>query len=322
MRFLPSVPLFSALSILMLGLGGCAFLIPEDPSAPRYNSVGGERHRPQLNSMTPQGSAAPIATIPMAQNDSDLRGVPAQPSAPMPVNAPPVQAYQPPVQMPMNQPVAPVAVVNLPPVMASDPSQTLRHMPVENAYTGRAAGEFSFSENNYPPLSSVPPRPLVTGDDSAASRLGRVRSELENDRNHGNAERDQLNRDAASEPPLLDHGPAWETLPNAASPSEKRTRPPGSSMNLSPTPVVNGIANGASNAAGNAPITLRAPMNNAPTATAARIIQHAPVAQAMSPAIKGGFNPMADAALTDGSLTVTYANEGYLPSSRYAALRN
>ena len=312
MRFLPSVPLFSTLSILMLGLGGCAFLIPEDPSSPRYNSVGGERHRPQLNSMTPQGSAAPIVTIPMAQNEGDSRGLPAQPSLPMPVNAPPVQAYQPPVQ-PM-----PVASVDLPPVMVQDASPALRHMPVENGHIGRAAGEMTVSENNYPSLSSVPPRPPMAGDDSAATRLGRVRSELENDRDHGNAMRDQLNRDAASEPSMLDRAPAWEALPNAASPSEKKTRPAGNSMNLFPAPM----ANGAVNAAANAPITLRPPMANAPTATAARIVQHAPVAQAMSPAIKGGFNPMADAALTDGALTVTYANEGYLPSSRYAALRN
>ena len=67
------------------------------------------------------------------------------------------------------------------------------------------------------------------------------------------------------------------------------------------------------------PIRLRAPMPGAPKAAPSmRITEHAPAAQAMAPAAKGGFNPMADAPLTDGSLAVTYASEGYLPASRYA----
>ncbi len=304
MRFSPFLRICSAVSLMTMGLGGCAFLVPEDPSAPRYNSVSGERHRPQMNSMTPQGSAAPIATTPIAQNGGDSRFPPVDQS----------------VQAQANQQIS---SVGLPPPMSQDPALAGRHMPMENnlAPSG-AGGDIAVSENNYPPLYNVPQRPPVSGDDSAAAHLGRVRSELERDRDNGNAVRDQLNRDAASEPSMLkkmlDNGPAWETLPTAVSPMENKTvpvPPAGRSMNLY-NPNAYAYGGGASG-----PINLRPPAPSGPIPPSARIVQHAPAAMSMAPAASGGFNPMADTALTDGALAMGYAGDGYLPSSRYASQR-
>jgi hypothetical protein len=288
MRFSSSHRVCSALVALSFCLGGCAFLIPEDPSAPRYNTVGGERRRPQLNSMTPQGSPAPMPTAPVSQNGVDDGRFP-------PVD----QAVQARAQEQMGNGFS-----------------NARRTPIENA-----ASEIMVSENNYPPLSDVPQRPPMAGDDSAASRLGRVRSELERDRVNSGAARDQLNRDAASEPSLLGTG-GGSTLP----PSPVFAPPPptggGQSYNF-PAPAMSpsSLGNPRPVAYGGAPepIQLRAPMPGAPKAAPSmRITEHAPAAQAMAPAAKGGFNPMADAPLTDGSLAVTYASEGYLPASRYA----
>ena len=278
MYFSPFLRISSAFDVLLLVLSGCSFLVPEDPSGLRYNTVGGERHRPQLNSMTPQGSAAPIATVPVAQNMNDGSPFP-------PVDA----STQARAQAQLNAPMDPNA----------------RHAPAEN---GR--GEIAVSAN-YPNLSDVPPRPLMNGDDSAAAQMGRVRSELEQDRTNSMAVREQLNRDAAEEPSMLkkmlDNGPPWQTLPTAVSPQEKK--PAGSSMNLYNSRSYSGVPE---------PINLRAPVNTGPTS---RIIQHAPTANSMAPASSSGFNPMADVTLTDGSLAVTYAGDGYLPSSRYANQR-
>ncbi len=289
MRFSSSHRVCSALVALSFCLGGCSFLIPEDPSAPRYNTVGGERRRPQLNSMTPQGSPAPMPSAPVSQNGADDGRFP-------PVD----QAVQARAQEQMGNGFS-----------------SARRTPVENA-----ASEIMVSENNYPPLSDVPQRPSMAGDDSAASRLSKVRAELERDRVNSGAARDQLNHDAASEPSLLGTG-GGSSLP----PSPVFAPPPpmggGQSYNF-PAPAMSPVSpnNPRPLAYGGAPepIQLRPPgAASTPKAVPSmRITEHAPAAQAMAPAAKGGFNPMADAPLTDGSLAVTYASEGYLPASRYA----
>lgn len=60
----------SAISTLLL-VCGCSYLIPENPSAPRYNTVMGERRVPMLNtqSMTVASAdpmSAPVAPVSMA----------------------------------------------------------------------------------------------------------------------------------------------------------------------------------------------------------------------------------------------------------------
>lgn len=308
----------------------CSFLIPENPSTPRYNKVIGERRVPQENMKTMQGGApqnsmaAPVA--PMAQ-------------APMVDTAPMVAAAPAP---------APIASMDLPPVdpttqrIAAERMQAQgRTVPSENMQT---------ASSDYPQLNQVPPAPARSGPDSDAERLRAVREQLERDRAAATGTTQQVRDAAAREPSMLaptsGTAPAPEPimtapisapmpapLPQASAPVSVPSEVRGSIASLPPPPPVYSapaprmasapdpiqmdalpMPAPAPHMASVAmePIILRAPAVATPApAFVPSAPAPAPSYRSMAPAA-GSFDPMAGA-------TASYSgnSNGYLPASRY-----
>ncbi len=182
-----------ACALILSGLSGCTYIIPPDPSTPRYNALMGERRAPMRNRMDrvpQQGSSltSPTQETPFAA------------TAPiMPAPVPEVVVNN----LPPISPAAPVAVANampeLPPVDAAtraaaeriDPS--IRQIPTENS-------AYAVAENSF---SSVPTYAMPVGSDAPAARLNNVRRDLETERARADVARDALASDAAAEPSLL-----------------------------------------------------------------------------------------------------------------------
>lgn len=329
MRFTSVLYTFGALA-----LGGCAYLIPDNPSAPRYSTVMGERHAPELNKNIGQASAAQSAPI-MPIMTSDMP--PAMPSS-MPAPFPPVDAATQATasqQMAMNSPVPTSNAVPMP-----QPIGDARQVPAENL--AEAAGA--------PAFSSVPARPAMSGPESDADQLNKVRAQLEMDRANAEAARNQLSRDAAAEPSLLGAPtsnvvppptqvierpldplpPAYPVPAMAPSPAPMPPAPaapqpqpqsfiapaplmppppaPIASAQAAPLPSVYPVA-AAPAAPALDPIMLRPPVASMPPASAPAVRRVVPQETAPSalPMASGGFNPMAAS-----------DSNGYLPQSRYA----
>lgn len=195
-----SLPLFIPLCALIT-LNGCAYFIPPDPNVPRHNTVLGGPRRPQLNLIS-----APLSALT------------AQPNAPT-VAAAPVE------------PVAVTAQNNapaLPPVDAAVKAQAERELQA-NAVRALPPENQQFQvAGNYPALDAVPPRPALTGTDSAQSRLSTTQSDLERERVEAQQRKDALARDAAAEPSLL------SPVAPAAAPSSPGTAPSAAPTNLPP----------------------------------------------------------------------------------------
>lgn len=220
--------LHRSLSMLWLvtTLSACAYLIPEDPNAPRHNLVAGERKRPQLN----------------------------QPNAAVPINRPEAMAAMPETMVPMETPRAPepvpVAQAPLSPMAGDSPlpsPMTGRSVPVENLDT--------------PALNSVPPRPVTSGAQGAEVRMEETRVDLEAERTQAMQARRQLANDVVAEqsalyppvesssvlPPLPDMGapaapvlPPAETVGSASLPPVLGAPPPDMTMPMPAPTVVNG----------------------------------------------------------------------------------
>ena len=167
--------------LVVASVSGCAYVIPPEQNAPRHNTVVGEPRKPQLNGKTlgPRSAiAAPV--MPVARNE-----VP---------NLPPVdEATQ---NQANKEMAAQAAVAPIPPVTAATPVANGRRVPLENA-------QFQVSENTYPTLSEVPPRPVTEGPGSVKERLNNTQAELEQSRDASNISKEALARDAAAEPSLL-----------------------------------------------------------------------------------------------------------------------
>jgi hypothetical protein len=161
--------------VLALMLSSCAYIIPEDPNQPRNNEVPGDRHKPQLNVMAPY--AAPPAA-----------------------SAPPIMTTAPQAYAPMQAPALPPQAMLAAPVVNVPAVDEVRRMPAENA-------AFQVSAGGYPSITSVPPRPIMNGPDSAVERLRDTQSTLEYDRALANETRDRLAHDAAAEPSMLPPAP-------------------------------------------------------------------------------------------------------------------
>jgi hypothetical protein len=142
---------------------GCAYIIPDEPNGPRHNEVLGERRKPEKN-VTIIGPQTVVT--------------PPAPAAP--------RQSQP-------QAAEPVASTELAPPVAATPA---RRMPVENQ-------QFQLSSAGFPPIDSVPPRPIISGDGSAQSRLDASKGGLESDRATALEQKETLARDAAAEPSML-----------------------------------------------------------------------------------------------------------------------
>lgn len=312
-------------SVAVLALAGCAFFIPDNPSAPRYSTLQGERHVPALNQGLAQGGAPAQAAT----------------SQPAPVAEVAANDLPPAAAAPADNPA-------FPPVSAETRTRAneviaARQVPVENGAVQLAG--------NAPAFTDVPPRPPMSGDASAETQLNQVRAQLERDRAAAEAAHGQLATDAAAEPSLLKDA-APSTMPPAAPvvPLAPLGNPPPAAVPLSPPPAPtsnNFIApvplmpppppptggaitfnqgnpanaapaidvTPAPQVAGLEPIVLRPPVGFTPAAAAPRPVAVAPPEYAPSGAspVGGGFNPNAS-----GDSARSFASgTGYLPASRY-----
>ncbi len=275
---------------LAASLCSCSLLIPENPSAPRYNKVLGAPRKPELNPSASGGDGQSMnhttPTTPVAQNDPMPVGVDAQPHS------------------------SDIIANDVPPPVAQAPLQNDRQMPAENGSMTLAAGG-----GTYPTLTQAPPSPT---DPQAIGRLNAIRTQLEGDRAAANADKDRLSNDVNAEPSLIGTTPP---APINASPQSMMT--PNGAVALPPPPPPLMQANAApsfaapvynANGAALEPITLHPP-GTASTALPPPQLSYTPTlptanVQAMAPASTDGFNPMASSG--------TYASNGYLPDSRYA----
>ena len=179
---------------LLAGLSACTYLIPDDPSQPRYNIVLGEKHRPLNNhtdapppgqvSMTPFSQSVEVPQpVQMAQNTAN----PSLPPLPPVDDATRARADQilgaapPPAQSTMNE----------------------RRRPVENPPL----------ESEAPSISSVPPRPVYSASENLQSRMDDTRRDLEQDRARAQVEKSRLASEAAAEPSMLTGRPGSVTIP-------------------------------------------------------------------------------------------------------------
>lgn len=170
MRFSTSFLRIMILSAVSATAVGCAYVIPVDPNEPRNNEVMGDRHRPQLNNVRGKSAAVTRAQQEFAQVDSrDLPPTGAEGEREMASN-------------------------DVRPIVSTPASG--RRVPSENQ-------EFQVAAMGYPDINSVPPRPALTGPDSAKERLSGVKSTLEQDRANADASKEQLSKDAAAEPSML-----------------------------------------------------------------------------------------------------------------------
>ena len=232
MYFTRSFSSVSAISTLLLACG-CSYLIPENPSAPRYNTVMGERRVPMLNTQS------------MTVASADPMSAPVAPVSMAPV-FPPVEAT---VRAQAEQEIASS------PLPAPVSAPEMRRVPIENTMSAAPVSSAApiapmvLSRNDAPDFSSVPPRPAITGQESTAARLANVRAALERDRAAATTAKTSLARDAAAEPSMLDALPETTgALPPPAavrmSPAAQPSAPPPApqSMQLTPPPSSGMIA--------------------------------------------------------------------------------
>lgn len=301
--------------LLLAGLSGCTYIIPEDASAPRYNTVVGARHKPERNTIG-GASSAPV-------EESNYSS----------------QSYTPPSAMPL-PPVDPQVEAQAQRQMASQSADNSMVITSPNAQlamnTRQVPDENLEYQRAQDGLLNVPPRPLNSGPGSASSRLDDTRRSLEQLRMDATTARDQLTRDAAAEPSITAEPlPPVIAVPNppapgASSPMMLTPPPPpplpaqsGAGMPVPPMARSFDPMNYTPSAAAPAlrPIQLTPPAAPtmrpmaAPMATARAGM---PASMSSLPPTSSGFNPLAGApSATSGS----GAGNGYLPASRYTNKR-
>lgn len=218
-----SLSRFVLLTLATTSIAGCAYFIPENPSAPRHNKVEGDFHRPMNNSapaapMSPQSALTPEQT-PAEEKPVALMSAPQFPPVDEKTQARAEQVMA----------AAPVAAP-APIVLASNDS--IRRMPSENM--SLAASDMTNA------LRQVPERPAMTGPDSTKEKLQAVESTLEKDRVAADNAREKLSKDAAAEPSLLSEMPK-EVAPAPAKvekPATKKPEPVSKVEETKPAPVV------------------------------------------------------------------------------------
>jgi hypothetical protein len=192
MRFSRSLISFSALTLAVSALSGCAYIIPPEQNVPRNNTVQGDVRKPQLNvNMMGRSGTAVVRRPSMAE--------PVMRAATS--NLPPVDAQ---TQEMAEQRMAPEP-------MAAKPANPERRVPAQNA-------KFQMSSNSYPPIDSVPPRPAMSGPDSAQSRLSATQADLEKSRDIAVESKATLAKDAAAEPSMLSELPKTDGVVPANDP--------------------------------------------------------------------------------------------------------
>jgi len=290
MRFSSSFRVCGSVFAIAITLSGCAFLIPENASAPRYNSITGERRAPKLNSTPANGAQSAVdangyAAIPTASGKPALYS---ENETPQPyVNPYPSDTRE---------------------KSAAAATEEKRRMPTENVNQMMAMG----SRSSYPELSTVPARPAMTCKASTGEELSKVRLELENDRTNADLIRDQLSRDAAAEPPItMPTPPDMPAAAQAAPTNAPATEPASSPANHAVTKPISYLPPVAQPPASGIQVSdllpnTALPAANKPFALVApevpqgiiniRFIPRPALPQPLLPASAGGFNPMAEAA--------------------------
>ncbi len=231
-------------------IASCDLIIPPDNSIPRYNTVRGEKRRPNLNpggaqyqgTKTTETSRAAAYQVYGAPESSTNSAPIAQPSnqavpTPQPVNTPTPQKLSnaEPVPAPPAQQKtfwSTLAFWRNDESLIIDAPASARIRPAENSSALQSAAVIPVAraDLNYPDLHATPPKPTVSDIDNSRQRGLAVRSELEAGRIDADAERIQLLKDAVSEPSLLNNPPP----PVVPAPAPARP----SSMQLPPPPAM------------------------------------------------------------------------------------
>jgi hypothetical protein len=214
---------FSALVVL----SACSYIIPKDPSAPRYNTVAGERRVPALN---PGGDPRQAGLTQV--NAEQMKPTHAPALNPLPSTAMPVA----PPEAPMVNNVT--ARASVPPAISAVPETARRGQPPQGWFSRQwdwvsgknnnvaetpiplgvplPAGSMVMPAKNnvqlamadreeYPKLETVPPAPQKNKSaDSPQVRLGDAKRGMEAERNLNERARDVLKHEATSEPTLLE----------------------------------------------------------------------------------------------------------------------
>lgn len=263
MKFVRSRSHFLSLSLSLLVLSGCAYVIPPEENAPRNNTVLGEKRKPQLNMnrVGPQSAvSAPMSS--MAAPSVDVQAM----------NLPPVDATT------QAQAQQEIAFANTAPV-----ADTGRMVPAENQQFQLAAAEF-------PPINDVPPRPVMSGPGSAQERLDATKAGLEVDRTRAVNSKKALDVDAAAEPSMLSDLPKTGGTVPASDPVQVRTPEP--ALNAMPSAVTIPPASEIRRSPSQQPAQQPAPQSAlpmAPIAAAAPMAEPAP--RIMMPAENYAYTP-------------------------------
>ncbi len=299
-------------SLLALAtLASCAYFIPESASAPRYNTVEGERRAPQLNGV----SSAP-RTDPRLMNNPAYRPQSSVPVQTMTPNAPVVrepafvESTNPPPRATAPTP-APVAKTyswwnpagwfdgDVPPAATS-----ARQVPPQNA---------AIEAQGYPQLQDTPTSPFTPAQ---TNQMNATRSALEAERTAADRRASQLATDSASEPSLLAPQPSAPPAPEVVRPVPSSV---GAPVPATPKVVIpQGQSYSGAATIAQEPIQLRPPKGDGVPATTSG--GQSSSASAMNPTVSG-FDPMtgADAPPPVKSPSALYPGSGYLPPSRYGA---
>lgn len=325
MRFQSVARGLAALITVPVLASGCAFLIPENPSEPRYNTVMGERRMPQENAkmVGSGGSASGVRPAPVAPVMQQSTPQPTmEPAAPVqPVSAAPAPSA--------------VTAMDLPPVDPNTQRIAAERMQNNAAARNVPSENTQVAASDYPSLNQIPPAPPLNGPGSDAQRLEAVRAQLERDRANAAQTTRQVRDAAASEPSMLGpNGTVPEPLMKTPAPPQSMNAP------LPPPPPVYSAPAPAPMASAPAPIQMdNLPMNTAPPSApralepialrppvaatpAPQFVASAPPPAATPtyrsmPPASGSFDPMAGATSYSG----TPAGNGYLPTSRYSSYR-
>lgn len=248
-------------ALALVYITSCELLIPPDRSVPRYNTVNGERRRPELNpgganfngqtSMTTRIAAIDYAYGgPVAPETSAVASAPLPPSPKQAAPTQDVAAAKEDTRFPPapKMSAAPQAEEKgfwsslafwredekIPEAPLSE-----RRRPVENANASTtvaaataspvASNELAPLPGSYPSLNATPDKPSVASIDNSKQKAMATRSELETDRTAAMAAREQVLKDAASEPSLLANPPATAAA-SATTPAIANLPPPPSRM--------------------------------------------------------------------------------------------
>ncbi len=141
------------------------------------------------------------------------------------------------------------------------------------------------SSAGFPPIDSVPPRPVLSGDNSAQSRLTTSKTNLENERASALEKKDALTRDVAAEPSMLSDLPKTDGVVPPNDPvGVTPAAPVAPSVNPAPAPLTPAVVVPRSGAlAPSSSLTMPPP--SLPTAAA---VQAAPAAP---PLVVANVNP-------------------------------